>query len=904
VVTAVSANSFRFPDGRLPSVEHEFAAGFAVTTARYARKLGLDVISKLSEPLQYACRPEAEDEQERTMQQKLRMMLDRLEGASSSPVESRAPTDTPPVLSEDTEFPINVPVWVESPAAPVDSMRKEKTREALLVVVPAEQRCVAELVAELPRFRSRFLIAVVGPRAQQVVSSGAFGNVIAFDPGDQSSAEKALAISEDFQADHVLAVQTVSSWDASKALADIANDNSLCEALFLIAQRNIQRLNAGDLQIWGLFLDGWSHVVHPRSGAISGMLKSIAREFPRARTATICTRRMNLVEALERWQNERLLTGREPEIVFDNDKRLVRRLRRSVPSDRPVPPVSLDSESVVVATGGAHGVTAVLLEALLRDYQCQVIAIGRSELSVGPTGQDPAQIEADFFDRFVHDRPQATAAEMKGSFERARAGWEAHQTITHLSSLGGRAEYMVADLTDREQLAAVMRRIADTYGRIDLVIHGAGVQFSKRLERRSLAEFRRTFAVKVTGLHNLADLAYQQFGTPVAVHALTSAYSFFGNDGQHDYGAANETLDRLCGLHEMRGDIRWSSIAWLAWDGVGMTRGSEYRALGRQRGLSGLTNEDGQRIFREVLAGRTLSAIHLPLAKAEHLRYGVKTIPAASPGTGRVVEVGLDLSSIPCLPYHKVRGTPTLPGAWILDCLVRGASHLLPDAEAVQAVTIENICFQRFVRSTNGVEPNLRVIAEETPDGFHAWLVGDLLHPSGEHLSNDEVFAQARMRFDSDQARLGAQPADAGNGYERDIQLVDDPYCRSGADDVRLSGPFDCLQDIAIDLSERRARFVADTSDWVSRIPALLLDAAWRVGAMYAEPETDRLYVPVRVGRVVTRINYPGSTTDCRIRSTAPTVNGDHVHWERTEVVDVSSNRVLIVEDISAAGFR
>ena len=75
------------------------------------------------------------------------------------------------------------------------------------------------------------------------------------------------------------------------------------------------------------------------------------------------------------------------------------------------------------------------------------------------------------------------------------------------------------------------------------------------------------------------------------------------------------------------GDSKWSSIAWLAWNGIGMTRGSEYYALSKRRGLSGLTAEQGQELFRRVIAGRTDAAINVPLSVAEHARYEVATVP-------------------------------------------------------------------------------------------------------------------------------------------------------------------------------------------------------------------------------------------------------------------------------------
>ncbi len=104
----------------------------------------------------------------------------------------------------------------------------------------------------------------------------------------------------------------------------------------------------------------------------------------------------------------------------------------------------------------------------MRDYHCTVVALGRSSPEAGPESGDDQQVERDYYARFMCQHPRASAAEMKCAFEKTRACWEAHRTIRQLSALGGRVEYMVADVTDRDQVASVIRQIVSKHGRIDL----------------------------------------------------------------------------------------------------------------------------------------------------------------------------------------------------------------------------------------------------------------------------------------------------------------------------------------------------------------------------------------------------------------------------------------------------
>ncbi len=903
IVTAINANPWRVPRGSTPLPEEEFAAAFAVTSRRYAEKLGLSVISPVEELLKTSCERAEAEEVSTTTAQKVRQLLDQLHSLEDTDPDAPARPDAG--SRTETEFAIHVPVWVEVPAEDRRTDSVDGHEAAIVAIVPAYQDDVAELARTMPNCARRWRIVVVGEAALDVVSHIDDPQVTATDLADENSIDTVLAEIDRFGADVILALEPITTWDRGESLTRLATDNSHCELLFLIAQRSVARLTEGELELWGLFPNAWNGAVHPATGPVAGLLKAIAREIAAARVGVVCTRGRSLGEAVKDVLAERSLDHSEREVAYDGTTRLARRLRETRHLTEAAAQLELDSHSVVVATGGARGVTAVLVDALLRDYQCTVVALGRSSPEAGPTNVDDPQVERDFYARFMREHAHATAAEMKREFERTRARWEAYRTIQQLSALGGQMEYMVADVTDRDQVAGVVQQIVSKYGRIDLLVHGAGVQISTRLENRGLAEFRRTFSVKVGGLRRLTDQCRIQLGKTVATHVLTSAYSIFGNDGQHDYGAANEALDRLCGMSGVFDGSRWSSIAWLAWDGIGMTRGSEYHALSKRRGLSGLTAERGQEVFRKVLAGRTDADINVPMSESEHARYDVATIPPPNgDADGRILERRVELSEIDFLSYHKVRGAPTLPGAWILDLMVTAGMELRHGTTPITSVTVRDAEFHRFVRRTEN-ECNLRVVAQGAADRIAVWMIGDIRHPAGPVLSKDIVFAQATLSFEHVASVM--QPLSRGvNGQalHGGDQRLRDPYCGERREDIELSGPFDCLRDIAIGPAGRRARFDPGPSPIVSSsIPALVLDAALRVGAMYAVRGKDDLYVPVRIGRVVVPIGPQArsfSASSREIRATAPRAENGHVRCDQSEVLDESGAARLVVEDAYA----
>lgn len=883
IVAAIAAN--RWQSSKSSGNDHgqECAAAFGITTRRYAKELGLAVLAPAEALVAETLVPTGSDS------------LPKQTSQAVSAVLNSTPTDE--TACED-EFPIHSPVWIESP---LDAGQRPEKRSRAIVIARGDSETMNKLRSEFFGLADQFMIAVVGPEANDVARHLNQNDVFAVDLSDPHSIDSALSNISNFNPDTIVAFEKLTSWGIEETL-DNAKHNELCELLFLTAQRLAPQLNQGGLDLWGLFPGGYKEAIHPATGSVTGFLKATAREIPACTAAVVSTTSSDLRTSLNHLKAEWSSETREPEIVYDGDDRLIRRLRPVTLSNDGVCQVELTPESVVLATGGARGVTAILIDALVRDYGCKVIAIGRSASEKGPANAGSPEAEREFYQRYIAEHPGESPTSMRRSFEAANARWEAFQTIEDLNSAAGSVHYIQADVTNADDVARVVQEVSQNFGRVDLLVHGAGVQYSKKIEDRTLDEFRLTYRVKVDGLHNMIAAIGKQFGKTVPTHVLTSAYSIFGNDGQHDYGAANETLDRLCGIAQIHSNVNWSSIAWLAWDGIGMTRGSEYRALAKKRGLSGLTAVSGQRIFRNTFRGLTNAAINAPISIQEHLRYSLRTIPKTSSTCGktRTREISVRLSEIPCLPYHVVKGVQTLPGAWTVERMVE-ASLPLATVENPVAVCVTNVLLKRFVKLVNNAEPNIRVIAEQSRCGIFVKMLGNVLHSNGAVLLQDVLFAEAQIEFldkplDLVPSLSGAANSGAGLQFATGLR---DPYCSGG--EVNLSGPFDCLRDICVNGAEREAQFVpCGQTNWPGKVPALLIDAGMRVGGMYPDGDPDVLLVPIKIGRLTVPLSNNASSTGAigwQLRATNPVVNGQDVYWAKTEVIDAGGEIQLVVED-------
>ena len=281
----------------------------------------------------------------------------------------------------------------------------------------------------------------------------------------------------------------------------------------------------------------------------------------------------------------------------------------------------------------------------------------------------------------------------------------ARRVIQSVEAAGGTAHYHGGvDLRDGPAVAAVVQRVRREHGRVDVLVHAAGLEISRLLQHKEPAEFDLVFDVKADGMFNLLRATA---GLPVgAVVVFSSIAGRFGNAGQTDYSAANDLLCKLTSsLRRCRSEVRPVAIDWTAWRDIGMaTRGSIPAALARA-GVDLLPPEAGiPTVRRELICGGSggevvvaqalgqlleeldpaggldLEAAEQRLSRQQHARLMLGQIRAAGLHSGLELETALDPRSQPFLRDHQVeRDLPYLPGVMGLEAFAQLAAALAPE---------------------------------------------------------------------------------------------------------------------------------------------------------------------------------------------------------------------------------
>jgi acyl transferase domain-containing protein/NAD(P)-dependent dehydrogenase (short-subunit alcohol dehydrogenase family) len=761
---------------------------------------------------------------------------------------------------------------------------------------------------------------VVCPPGSQVAK------YLSVDLTSEESIQRSLSDLAKVEFDILIAIKTLEDHTQDTLLLSSSESELIwLDLLFAVCRQNYERFQSKKIPIitvcQGAYKNGR---LDPYTGLVSGFMKSLSRELAGPVCRAINTDEVNLYKTLRQVEMDLGHPGSEVEVCYKEGARSIFTLapvENLAKDDRPF----LDSDSVVIATGGARGVTAVLVEELLRSFGCRVIALGRTDPGSAPESvrsmdeQAFQEYEAQFYKDELARNKGRKITDIKRQYLAYRAANEVCQVTERARAISGKYEYQSVDITSEKAIDQVVEAAYRKYGRVDLVLHGAGIQVSCALTKKSLSNFRRIIGTKLGGLSNLYK-ACKKYGAGhrVHFHILTSVFSYMGNDGQPDYGAANEAMARIAACMDSPDEgTYWSSMAWLGWAGIGMTRDSEFAALAAARRLRGVTKEEGQQIFADMMRGTPTTPINVLLADGEIDYYKVaiqtsapKVVPPV-PSTVdikrafHVMEREISIESAPYLVNHLVDGVPTVPGALVIDFVGEAAYQLRPD---LKIIAFEEAFFRKFIKVYPNRKMRIRIEARVVSEDDRETVVkisilSDFVHASGVTLQKDILQHESLVRMSS--TPLPVPKVVDLNGVQGRRSV--DPYPIEGSP-ICLSGPFDAMKNLIIGGDQRRADFKFDdlnhssseSQSMLSKV--VLMDSLMRFGVIQsATDDSLPVFVPEECDVMKVYFDFAGFDISKLVGTVTftganPRPDGERLHMGPVSAIDANGNTLLLVE--------
>ena len=375
------------------------------------------------------------------------------------------------------------------------------------------------------------------------------------------------------------------------------------------------------------------------------------------------------------------------------------------------------SDVVVLATGGARGITAEVLRELARPGNVLVLT-GRSPLPESEPAEtaafaDAEALRAHFVAQVRSGAAKMTPGEIGKRVQSVLGLREMLANVADLRAGGATVEYYAIDVTDEDGIRAVVEGVTARHGRIDGIVHGAGVIEDKLLADKRSDSWSRVVDTKVVGM-----LLLQKYADPSKLkffEVFSSVAGRYGNSGQSDYATANELMNRLCTALQRRWGERVavSALCWGPWGptkfGAGMVT-AETEAKFAEQGVRLVSAALGRKLFREELSRADGTPVEIVCGEAlwdtREAELGVihrvateapvdADAAAAGPligfsqeiaGSGgeRILPLRLDASRHRYLHEHVLDGKPVLPAAVALELMAEAAKTLWPGWRVVE----------------------------------------------------------------------------------------------------------------------------------------------------------------------------------------------------------------------------
>lgn len=261
---------------------------------------------------------------------------------------------------------------------------------------------------------------------------------------------------------------------------------------------------------------------------LSGLLKTAAQENPMLTGQMILTKSTIQTKELVEQLQKAATIPEESIIKYENSTSYILQWDEVKANQKDTKPV-FRNQGVYLITGGLGALGVLFTKEILQQAkEVKVIVTGRSELT------EEKQI-----------------------------------ILNKLHSDNGQVQYQQVDLNSLEQLEKLIATIEKENGKLNGIIHSAGMISDNFILKKTSAEFTMVLAPKVTGTYNL-DLASKNINLDFLV-LFSSLSGAMGNLGQADYATANAFMDQFAKYRNQLVDQKLRqghtlSINWPLWE--------------------------------------------------------------------------------------------------------------------------------------------------------------------------------------------------------------------------------------------------------------------------------------------------------------------------------------------------
>ncbi|MGC8602261.1 MAG: SDR family NAD(P)-dependent oxidoreductase [Desulfomonilaceae bacterium] len=603
------------------------------------------------------------------------------------------------------------------------------------------------------------------------------------------------------------------------------------------------------------------------SGAISAAAKSFSKEYPKTICRCLDVHPEVFLEHCPGFILKSLTQDFPLEVGLNAklETRTVRLIPANLSMQRSYP---LARNDVILVSGGARGITSECVKGIASQFPVTLVILGRTVLS--PRVESLSSYSVDewnleklkIVERYKREGKSPTPVLVEKELSGLKNEVEVFKNLKQLKNFGCEVVYRAVDITDSDLVDKTISEIARLCGRVDVFIHGAGIDLSRALRSKTIDQMKLVFNVKVEGARNLVAALNKHDLPPRRILGFGSVAGRFGNIAQIDYSAANDALAHMFRYLNRDSDVKASVIDWAPWGEIGMaTRSSIQKSL-EQAGIDYIPPKQGVVAFLKELESPVDSPEIIVAGKLgpfEKDAFGIleqasgkelilagqsAKIETLIPGERLKLRIELDPSH-PLLDDHRIDRAAVLPGVGGIELMRQAAQILDPN---VADLVVQDVHFLKPLK----IFKNEKVFAEidvfrvyKSTTKFKAQISSRLLDKEGK------PFGESRIHHE-----LSLGPMNIENGPMPDHKWNQTIFIPElDIYSLFFHGPsFRFLDYVSVDNAGNGARFrFKDTEKrplMFSDIIPAAIEAAFQAGAAFGLESYGVMPLPVSIERI------------------------------------------------------
>lgn len=203
--------------------------------------------------------------------------------------------------------------------------------------------------------------------------------------------------------------------------------------------------------------------------------------------------------------------------------------------------IELKEDGIYIITGGTGGIGLEICKYLSKNRRVRLALINRSKLPERENWKNTNEF-SDKVKKII-------------------------EAVIKVEENGSKVELLSADVSNEKEMSGILESLRAKYGRINGVIHGAGVAGDGFIMNKDEKVFKDVLKPKIYGTF-LLDRLTENDNLDFFI-MFSSVAALIGIPGQSDYSSGNAYMDAYASLRSKR-NLKTLSINWPAWKETGM----------------------------------------------------------------------------------------------------------------------------------------------------------------------------------------------------------------------------------------------------------------------------------------------------------------------------------------------